>query len=170
MKKAQGFTLIELVVVIVILGILAATALPKFINLTDDALQAKVSANAGALRSGVNLANLKWRAIGSPNAFSQRDNIQLYGSDASGQIDINPQGFPAQSYAGSDVVISTDNDDDCLSLWQSLIENGDSNAAVDDSADFTVNYEGSGTCSYKLTEKVLFGFTYDSETGQVVLL
>lgn len=170
MKKTQGFTLIELVVVIVILGILAATALPKFINLTDDALQAKVSANAGALRSGVNLAHMKWRAKGSPGAFSERDNIQLYGNDSSGQIDINPQGYPAQSYPGSDVVISTNNDDDCLSLWQALIENGNNNAAVDDSAEFIVNYEGSGTCSYKLTEKDLFGFTYDSETGQVALL
>ena len=145
MNKLQGFTLIELVVVIVILGILATTALPKFINLSDDALQAKVQANAGALRSGVNLAHLKWHALGSPLGFNERDNIQLYGSNAAGQIDINPQGYPAQSYAGSDVVISTNNDDDCLSLWQALIESGDYNAATDDSADFIVNYEGSNT-------------------------
>ncbi|MGL4893853.1 MAG: type II secretion system protein, partial [Shewanella sp.] len=37
MKKQQGFTLIELVVVIIILGILAVTAAPKFINLQGDA-------------------------------------------------------------------------------------------------------------------------------------
>ena len=50
MIKNKGFTLIELVVVIVILGILAVTAAPKYMNLTDDALEAKVEANAGALR------------------------------------------------------------------------------------------------------------------------
>ena len=53
MRKVQaGFTLIELVVVIVILGILAAVALPKFIDLTGDANQAAVKGFAGAIGSG----------------------------------------------------------------------------------------------------------------------
>ena len=50
MKKQGGFTLIELVVVIVILGILAVTAAPRFINLQDDARNATLKGLQGAIQ------------------------------------------------------------------------------------------------------------------------
>ena len=57
--QSKGFTLIELVVVIVILGILAVVAAPKFINLQDDANQATMQAMKGAISSANSLVSLK---------------------------------------------------------------------------------------------------------------
>lgn len=59
--KQKGFTLIELVVVIVILGILAATALPKFVDLQGDARQAAVEGVAGALASAAAINYAKYQ-------------------------------------------------------------------------------------------------------------
>lgn len=53
MKKNNGFTLIELVVVIVILGILAVTAAPRFLNLQTDARNARLEGMKGAIEGAL---------------------------------------------------------------------------------------------------------------------
>ncbi|RME32747.1 MAG: type II secretion system protein [Gammaproteobacteria bacterium] len=96
MKSRQGgFTLIELVVVITILGILAAFALPRFAGFQGEARLAVINGIAGTMRSAAALAHAKVLAQGSA-------------ADADGSITMEGQtvtivdGYPAEASGGID--------------------------------------------------------------------
>lgn len=89
MVRQKGFTLIELVVVIVILGLLAATALPRFIDLTGDARRASVQGVAGGLRSAAALAKAGYLVQGSTNVTMDGVTVTTNGS-----------GYPTEDAAG----------------------------------------------------------------------
>ena len=59
MKRSAGFTLIELVIVIIILGILAVTAAPKFLNLQGDAREATLKGMKAAMESSASIVYSK---------------------------------------------------------------------------------------------------------------
>ncbi len=105
MKKAQqGFTLIELVMVIVILGVLAAVAIPKFIDLKSDAASASVNGVAGALSSGSAINYSLYTARGRTGT-----DVQLVGSCTDANKVLQGGAFPSGggSYAGTGTFTST---------------------------------------------------------------
>ena len=59
MTKQSGFTLIELILVIIMLGVLSVTALPRFVDLTGEANAAVLKSMAGTLKSTANIAHTK---------------------------------------------------------------------------------------------------------------
>jgi len=172
----RGFTLIELVIVIIVLGVLSATALPKFLNLADDADIAVVEGTGGALQSAVNLAHSKWVIMGSSTVVELNNDVQLYGVGTAGQIDFTEDGWPAQSFVGSETTIETRNVADCASLWNTILNTGSNTLDLDTGYgdDFTAFYgpmvdalEPAGVCLYKRTSNLELYIRYDTNTGHV---
>ncbi len=96
-RQESGFTLIELVIVIVIIGILAATALPRFINVTSNARVAAVEGLAGGMRSAAALAH----AYQIANNLSINDSVKM-GSQTVTMVN----GYPTTDANGIQLALS----------------------------------------------------------------
>lgn len=138
MRRQSGFTLLELVIVIVVLGILAALAIPRFISLQREARIAVVDSLFNSMRSGANVIYAKSAAIGeSDNAT---DSVDIDGPSGPGGPIGTRFGYPQATQA--DISLLFDN----LSARYNFTGGGVVTTPTG-SATLTINLDGIATCA-----------------------
>ena len=108
MSKAKGFTLIELVIVIAILGILAAIAIPKFVDLSSDALDAAKKGMSGAVKSShaIAIADLKtFPTVAQLATYVNGEGINAANTGI--EVDIDGATHTVPTFTGSDCTGAT---------------------------------------------------------------
>ncbi|MBV7317384.1 Tfp pilus assembly protein FimT/FimU [Shewanella sp. NIFS-20-20] len=118
-QSHRGFSLIELVIVIVILGILAATAIPRFLNVTDDAENASVDGVAGGLATAVGFTRSQWEVDGRRNTDVVLDGTSIY---------IDPRfGFATDAVNGANTDATSMSDASCQQVFNAVLQSAPRN-------------------------------------------
>ncbi|MPW36925.1 prepilin-type N-terminal cleavage/methylation domain-containing protein [Vibrio sp. B1Z05] len=164
MKRNSGFSLVELVIVIVVLGLLAVAALPRFLNVTDKAKEASVEGVAGGFATAVLSARAQWEAEQRPRALPNDKNSNFVDYDGSyfqltssenGTTTVLRDGYPI-AFAGDTEPKTASptalTEDACVDLFENLLQNPPKvGTTADVATDSTIKYsaELSGTnCRY----------------------
>ncbi len=169
-RTSSGFTIIELVVVIILLGILAATALPRFMNVDTEAHAAVVDGVHGGMQTGISLYHAEWVAKQQPNPNTQIADFNNLRTNANGF----PYGTANRTATGSNVTTSAD----CAAIFSGVLQAGaptvSSVAAaanvINSATDFTAVVNGVNcnyyyTGQYNTAGKTVPLLQYTSTTG-----
>jgi prepilin-type N-terminal cleavage/methylation domain-containing protein len=101
-RNHKGFTLIELVIIIVILGILAAVAIPKYKNISSEAKESATRAALGGLRSGITIYYANQAVTTGTAAWPPLDSLKEVGVVMEQSIPKNP--FQSDANAPDSIV------------------------------------------------------------------
>ena len=133
MRQNTGFTLIELIMVISILGILAAVAVPKFVNLGGDARAASVRSWAGAIRSAMGMAHSTFLATGGGTVTVDGVTITMAGA------------YPAASAVGIGRALANTDASDLTTSYAGTTAVFSPASAPDSGAHCRISYDTSAT-------------------------
>lgn len=96
-RNQKGFTLIELVIIIVVLGILASVAIPKYKSIVAEAKEAAAQGSLGSLRSGISIYYANEAVTTGTATWPPTDSLRTIGVVMEHALPSNPYQLPANA-------------------------------------------------------------------------
>lgn len=158
----KGFSFIELIVTLTIIGIVAIIAIPRFFGVSEDAYIAKLNVVANSFSSAANLVHSSWLINGG-------DSSVTHVASEDGQIiGVNRFGWPVNtSDSGGNNFGMTASD--CADLFLSLLRNAPSISIAPEQSGEFIARRSNVTCVYNMSYDNKKGFTYSLTNGLVTI-